>query len=132
MPLGPAGGSGLNPIDFKDKVSTNVENVIGRINGIAPQFSEEVNPTATPSPPKKKKSCFLFKIKLFEILNTGPSWWALMRFIYFDCIQEENAQKESVLVEPPQSVQRGVTELVEAALSARNLCMMDPTWHPWF
>ncbi|KAH9662788.1 non-specific serine/threonine protein kinase [Citrus sinensis] len=86
MPLGPAGGSGLNPIDFKDKVSTNVENVIGRINGIAPQFSEE----------------------------------------------EENAQKESVLVEPPQSVQRGVTELVEAALSARNLCMMDPTWHPWF
>lgn len=59
MPLGPAGGSGLNPIDFKDKVSTNVENVIGRINGIAPQFSEEVTPTATPSPPKKKKSCFL-------------------------------------------------------------------------
>lgn len=51
MPLGAAGGSGLNPIDFKDKVSTNVENVIGRINGIAPQFSEEVTPTATPSPP---------------------------------------------------------------------------------
>lgn len=44
MPLGAAGGSGLNPIDFKDKVSTNVENVIGRINGIAPQFSEEVTP----------------------------------------------------------------------------------------
>lgn len=84
-PLGAAGGS-LNPIDFKDKVSTNVENVIGRINGIAPQFSEE----------------------------------------------EETAQKESVLVEPPQSVQRGVTDLVEAALSARHLCMMDPTWHPWF
>ncbi|XP_010548285.1 PREDICTED: transformation/transcription domain-associated protein-like isoform X2 [Tarenaya hassleriana] len=35
-------------------------------------------------------------------------------------------------VEPPQSVQRGVNELVEAALSPRNLCMMDPTWHPWF
>lgn len=60
MPLGPAGGSGLNPIDFKDKVSTNVENVIGRINGIAPQFSEEVTPTATPSPPQKKKILFSF------------------------------------------------------------------------
>ncbi|KNA06133.1 hypothetical protein SOVF_183880 [Spinacia oleracea] len=35
-------------------------------------------------------------------------------------------------MEPPQSVQRGVAELVEAALSPRNLCMMDPTWHPWF
>jgi transformation/transcription domain-associated protein len=35
-------------------------------------------------------------------------------------------------MEPPQSVQRGVTELVEAALTPRNLCMMDPTWHPWF
>ncbi|GKC41531.1 armadillo-type fold protein, partial [Tanacetum coccineum] len=33
-------------------------------------------------------------------------------------------------VDPPQSVQRGVTELVEAALLPRNLCMMDPTWHP--
>ncbi|KAJ4791719.1 Transformation/transcription domain-associated protein [Rhynchospora pubera] len=40
--------------------------------------------------------------------------------------EEENA------TEPPQSVQRGVTELVEAALCPRNLCMMDPTWHPWF
>ncbi|KAK3127876.1 hypothetical protein QOZ80_7AG0579590 [Eleusine coracana subsp. coracana] len=40
--------------------------------------------------------------------------------------EEENA------TEPPQSVQRGVTDLVEAALSSRNLCMMDPTWHPWF
>ncbi|KAJ7563398.1 hypothetical protein O6H91_03G108600 [Diphasiastrum complanatum] len=34
--------------------------------------------------------------------------------------------------EPPQSVQRGVTELVEAALRPKSLCMMDPTWHPWF
>ncbi|MBA0590382.1 hypothetical protein Gorai_019089 [Gossypium raimondii] len=44
MPLAPAAGSGsLNPADFKNKVTTNVENVIGRINGIAPQcFSEEV------------------------------------------------------------------------------------------
>ncbi|XP_040962395.1 transformation/transcription domain-associated protein [Gossypium hirsutum] len=82
MPLAPAAGTGsLNPADFKNKVTTNVENVIGRINGIAPQcFSEE----------------------------------------------EENA------MDPPQSVQRGVTELVEAALLPRNLCMMDPTWQPWF
>ena len=35
-------------------------------------------------------------------------------------------------MDPPQSVQRGVTELVDAALLPRNLCMMDPTWHPWF
>ncbi|KAJ4713985.1 transformation/transcription domain-associated protein-like [Melia azedarach] len=86
MPLGVAGGSSLNPVDFRDKVSTNVDNVICRINGIAPQFSEE-----------------------------------------------EETQRENVAtVEPPQSVQRGVAELVEAALAARNLCMMDPTWHPWF
>ncbi|MBA0551632.1 hypothetical protein Golob_022508 [Gossypium lobatum] len=82
MPLAPAAGGGsMNPTDFKYKVTTNVENVIGRISGIAPQcFSEE----------------------------------------------EENA------TDPPQSVQRGVTELVDAALLPRNLCMMDPTWHPWF
>uniref|UniRef100_A0A5B6YTI9 Putative transcription-associated protein 1 n=1 Tax=Davidia involucrata TaxID=16924 RepID=A0A5B6YTI9_DAVIN len=82
MPLAPVvGGGSLNPVDFKQKVTTNVEHVIGRINGIAPQYLSE---------------------------------------------EEENA------VDPPQSVQRGVTELVEAALTPRNLCMMDPTWHPWF
>lgn len=82
LPLGPvAGGGGLNPGDFKHKVTKNVDDVIGRINAIAPQsFSEE----------------------------------------------EENA------MEPPQSVQRGVQELVESALTPRHLCMMDPTWHPWF
>ncbi|OMO84636.1 hypothetical protein COLO4_21911 [Corchorus olitorius] len=82
MPLAPAAGGGsMNPVDFKLKVTTNVENVIGRISGIAPQcYSEE----------------------------------------------EEN------VMDPPQSVQRGVTDLVDAALLPRNLCMMDPTWHPWF
>ncbi|XP_042493905.1 transformation/transcription domain-associated protein-like isoform X1 [Macadamia integrifolia] len=76
----PAGGS-LSPMDFKLKVTTNVEHVVGRIKGVAPHnFSEE----------------------------------------------EDNA------MDPPQSVQRGITELVEAALMPRNLCMMDPTWHPWF
>ncbi|XP_057972938.1 transcription-associated protein 1-like isoform X2 [Malania oleifera] len=82
MPLPPvAAGGSLNPVDFKHKVTTNVEHVIGRITGIAPQnFLEE----------------------------------------------EENVMDNS------QSVQRGVTELVEASLSPRNLCMMDPTWHPWF
>ncbi|KAG8383733.1 hypothetical protein BUALT_Bualt04G0044600 [Buddleja alternifolia] len=40
--------------------------------------------------------------------------------------------KEENGMDPPQSVQRGVAELVEAALTPRNLCMMDPTWHPWF
>ncbi|CAL2274022.1 unnamed protein product [Prunus armeniaca] len=82
MPMAPfAGGGSMNPADFKQKVITNVEHVIGRINGIAPQYFSE---------------------------------------------EEDNA------MEPPQSVQRGVTELVEAALTPRNLCMMDPTWHPWF
>lgn len=81
MPLGPVVGGGLNPMDLKQKVITNVEHVISRVNGIAPQHISE---------------------------------------------EEENA------VDPPQSVQRGVAELVEAALTPRNLCMMDPTWHPWF
>jgi len=36
----------MNPIEFKQKVTTNVEHVIGRINGIAPQYiTEEVSPT---------------------------------------------------------------------------------------
>ncbi|CAL5373324.1 unnamed protein product [Camellia sinensis] len=82
MPLAPVvGGGSMNPVDFKQKVTTNVEHVISRINGIAPQYVSE---------------------------------------------EDENA------VDPPQPVQRGVTELVEAALNPRNLCMMDPTWHPWF
>lgn len=81
MPLAPVPGGGLSPADFKHKVTTNVEHVIGRINGIAPQSLSD---------------------------------------------EDENA------MDPPQSVQRGVAELVEAALSPRNLCMMDPTWHPWF
>ncbi|KAL8246880.1 hypothetical protein R6Q59_008096 [Mikania micrantha] len=82
MPLAPVvGGGSLNPVEFKQKITTNVEEVIVRISGIAPQFISE---------------------------------------------EEENS------VDPPQSVQKGVTELVEAALTPRNLCMMDPTWHPWF
>ncbi|KAL6498032.1 hypothetical protein OROGR_028429 [Orobanche gracilis] len=81
MPLAPVGGGSLNNVDLKQKVNTNIEQVIGRINGIAPQFISE---------------------------------------------EEENG------VDLPQSVQKGVAELVEAALAPRNLCMMDPTWHPWF
>jgi transformation/transcription domain-associated protein len=42
------------------------------------------------------------------------------------------AEEEENSTEPPQSIQRGVTELVEAALRPKSLCMMDPTWHPWF
>jgi hypothetical protein len=46
MPLAPISeGRSTNPIEFKQKVTTNVEHVIGRINGLAPQFfSEEVSP----------------------------------------------------------------------------------------
>uniref|UniRef100_A0A7N0UBU8 Non-specific serine/threonine protein kinase n=1 Tax=Kalanchoe fedtschenkoi TaxID=63787 RepID=A0A7N0UBU8_KALFE len=82
MPMGSiAGGGTLNPIEFKSKITTNVDNVVARVTTISPQYCSE---------------------------------------------EEENP------MEPPQSVQRGVTELVEAALTPRNLCMMDPTWHPWF
>lgn len=43
MPLASIAAGGMNPADFKQKVTTNVDLVIGRINGIAPQyFSEEV------------------------------------------------------------------------------------------
>ncbi|ONK62905.1 uncharacterized protein A4U43_C07F9340 [Asparagus officinalis] len=73
--------AGINQLDFEQKVTTNVDHVISRVKGIAPQYFSE---------------------------------------------EEENT------TDPPQSVQRGVTDLVEAALSPRNLCMMDPTWHPWF
>ncbi|KAL2497632.1 Phosphatidylinositol 3- and 4-kinase family protein with FAT domain [Abeliophyllum distichum] len=83
MPPAPVVGSGgINSVDLKQKIITNVEQVIGRINGIAPQ--------------------------------------------YIIAEEEENG------MDLPQSLQRGVTELVEAALTPRNLCMMDPTWHPWF
>ncbi|KAG1327763.1 Phosphatidylinositol 3-and 4-kinase family protein with FAT domain [Cocos nucifera] len=71
---------GINPMDFQQKVTTNVDHVIGRMRGISPQ-----------------------------------------------CVSEEEDTTEL-----PQSVQRGVTDLVEAALAPRSLCMMDPTWHPWF
>ncbi|XP_020600148.1 LOW QUALITY PROTEIN: transformation/transcription domain-associated protein-like [Phalaenopsis equestris] len=84
-PLGlnsaPVTSGGINPLDFEQKIKSNVEHVIERIKGIAP------------FPPSD---------------------------------EEENT------IDPPQSVQRGVTELVEAALNPKNLCMMDPTWHPWF
>lgn len=47
IPMAPVvGGGNLNAQDFKHKVTNNVDNVIGRINGIAPQyFCEEVIPT---------------------------------------------------------------------------------------
>ncbi|GAB2260071.1 hypothetical protein Droror1_Dr00010926 [Drosera rotundifolia] len=82
MPMTPLGsGNGLNPPEFKNKVTTNVEHVMLRLNSIAPQSS---------------------------------------------CEEEENT------VDPLRSVQQGVTDLIEAALSPRNLCVMDSTWHPWF
>ena len=44
MPMAPfSGGGSMNPADFKQKVINNVDHVINRINGVAPQyFSEEV------------------------------------------------------------------------------------------
>eukprot|EP00262_Sarcandra_glabra_P008640 TRINITY_DN22230_c0_g1_i1.p1 TRINITY_DN22230_c0_g1~~TRINITY_DN22230_c0_g1_i1.p1 ORF type:complete len:140 (-),score=22.22 TRINITY_DN22230_c0_g1_i1:253-615(-) len=81
MPSAPVAAGGINSLDFEQKVTTNVEHVVARIKGIAPQYFSE---------------------------------------------EEENT------TDPPQSVQRGVTDLIEAALTPRNLCMMDPTWHPWF
>lgn len=45
MPIAPmAGGGTMNPNDFKQKVTTNVDHVIARVKGISPQnFSEEVS-----------------------------------------------------------------------------------------
>lgn len=45
MPMAPmAAGGTMSPVDFKQKVITNVEHVITRVKGIAPQnFSEEVS-----------------------------------------------------------------------------------------
>ncbi|KAL6010355.1 hypothetical protein ACLOJK_000786 [Asimina triloba] len=43
MPSAPVTAGGINPLDFEQKVTTNVDQVINRIKGIAPQFfSEEV------------------------------------------------------------------------------------------
>lgn len=80
MPAAPAAG-GIGSAELKQRVTSNVDQVITRIKSIAPQ--------------------------------TFP---------------EEDENVPEVL----QSVQQGVTELVEAALRPKNLCMMDPTWHPWF
>ena len=33
---------------------------------------------------------------------------------------------------PRRAVQVGVLNLVEAAIDPRNICRMEPTWHPWF
>jgi len=45
VPIPPVGGiATLNPAELKHKVNANVEDVIKRIRGIAPQyFSEEVH-----------------------------------------------------------------------------------------
>lgn len=41
-------------------------------------------------------------------------------------------EAEGTTEQVPLSVQRGVTELVAEASMPTHLCMMDPTWHPWF
>lgn len=39
-----AAGGTMSPVDFKQKVITNVEHVVGRVKGIAPQnFSDDVS-----------------------------------------------------------------------------------------
>ncbi|KAJ6291159.1 hypothetical protein OIU76_023253 [Salix suchowensis] len=116
--LGPAtSGSSMNPADFKHKVTTNGDHVISRITKIAPQsLSEEAKPSCIPHVVVRLKG------KLPDLHLIYNSFESSSHTFF----TEENA------VDPPQSVQRGVTELVEAALTPRNLCMMDPTWHPWF
>ena len=32
----------------------------------------------------------------------------------------------------PRAVNGRVMELVEAACNPKNICRMEPTWHPWF
>lgn len=135
MPLAPVVGGGvLNNVDLKQKVTTNVEHAIDRINGIAPQYiSEEV--------------CFtLFrnaKKFVLDLCTRGISFclvklFVLLKYFLFMFSHKSSqlvlnlAKQEENGIDPPQSMQRGVAELVDAALTPRNLCMMDPTWHPWF
>lgn len=33
---------------------------------------------------------------------------------------------------PAPNVANGVLELIEVAMSPKNLCLMEATWHPWF
>jgi transformation/transcription domain-associated protein len=33
---------------------------------------------------------------------------------------------------PARAVHGRVMELVEAACNPKNICRMEPTWHPWF
>jgi hypothetical protein len=33
---------------------------------------------------------------------------------------------------PSVAVAGGVLELIDAACHPKNLCRMEPTWHPWF
>jgi transformation/transcription domain-associated protein len=60
----------MNPADFKHKVTTNVDNVINRITGIAPQYlSEEV--TSISNIPSNVMS----QLSILVVMNsrdTGP------------------------------------------------------------
>ncbi|KAL3681984.1 hypothetical protein R1sor_000006 [Riccia sorocarpa] len=63
-----------------------------------------------------------------KVIGNAEQVMARVKAIAPQCYPEEDEDSP----DPPQSVQRGVTELVEAALRPKILCMMDPTWHPWF
>lgn len=81
MPLAPVvGGGNMNPVDFKQKITTNVDHVIERINGIAPQYvCEEVS---------------LMKIccEYFEHPNYEYSLYARKRnFLWLLCMGEQNS-----------------------------------------
>nr|GEU84725.1 transformation/transcription domain-associated protein-like [Tanacetum cinerariifolium] len=53
IPLAPVGGSSMNPVEFRQKNTTNVEQVIGQINCIAPLFIiEEVYIHTIVDPPQ--------------------------------------------------------------------------------
>lgn len=64
MPLAPVvGGGNMNPVDFKQKITTNVDHVIDRINGIAPQYvCEEVS---------LMKICREYHISSIQIMSTA-------------------------------------------------------------
>ncbi|KAF2290850.1 hypothetical protein GH714_015810 [Hevea brasiliensis] len=128
MPLVPAGGGNMNAVDFKNKVTSNVDRVINRApsdNPVMEQLAADIQTVIL---------WFLFLLYglsgisgQFNVLLSNILASKLVIFETLSCIQEETT------VDPQQSVQRGVTELVEAALTPRNLRMMDPTWRqPWF
>jgi len=91
MALAPISGVGsMNPIEFKQKVTTNVEHVIGRITGIAPQyFSEEVSPCLRFHYARE------FLVKKDETREWNGEWVCFPFFVWMFKLKEGMKSKET-------------------------------------